>query len=362
MTGEDDVNQPLRTAVVGYGLAGSVFHAPLIASTPGLDVVGIVTANENRRAQAHRDFPKAAILSRPDEIWAHSDRYDLVVIATPNRAHVPLARASVEAGLPVVIDKPLAVSSVEGKQLIEVAERDHIPLTVFQNRRLDGDFLTVRRLIEQDMLGPLVRFESRFERYRPAPKAGAWRESGDPDEAGGLLFDLGSHLIDQAIVLFGRPHAVYAEVACRRPGVQVDDDTFVSLAFDNGIHAHLWMNVVVRLLGPRFQVSGLRGSYRVDGLDPQESALRAGSRPGDPGWGTVSPDTWGTLSTDIDGLHIDGPVETLPGRYETFYAQVRDALVRGTPLPVQPRESLLVLQVIEAAFQSARAGTVVTLP
>jgi scyllo-inositol 2-dehydrogenase (NADP+) len=352
----------LRVAVIGYGLAGAVFHAPLISSTPGLEVSAIVTTNEGRRAAAQRDLPDAAILSSADDIWHDASRYDLVVIAASNRSHVSLGLAAIKAGLPVVVDKPIAVTAEGAHGLINAANERAIPLTVFQNRRWDGDFLTLRSIIERDLLGPIVRYESRFERYRSAPKAGAWRESSDPEEGGGLLLDLGSHLIDGALVLFGWPVDVYAEVNTCRPGAEVDDDTFVALRFAGGIHAHLWMNTVVRTLGPRFHVSGLRGTYSKYGLDPQEPALKDGMRPGDPGWGLEPLDSWGSLSTDIDGLHVDGSIETLPGAYEVFYAQLRDALRGDGPLPVDPTESLATLQVIEAARESAREHRVVTLP
>lgn len=353
---------PIRVAVIGYGLAGSVFHAPLISSTPGLEVSGIVTANGERRAMARRDFPDVDIFSSAGEIWHDPSRFDLVVIATSNRSHAPLGLAAIQAGLPVVIDKPIAVTVEDARRLIAAARDHELPLTVFQNRRWDGDFLTLRSIIEHDLLGPIVRYESRFERYRPVPKAGAWRESADPEDGGGLLVDLGSHLIDAALVLFGWPIEVYAEVGTCRPGATVDDDTFVALRFSGGVHAHLWMNAVVRTPGPRFHVSGLRGTYSKYGLDPQESALKNGMRPGDPDWGLEPLESWGTLSTDINGLHVDGSVETVPGAYEQFYVQLRDALRGDRPLPVLPSESLATLQVIEAARESAREHHLIALP
>ena len=252
----------LRVAIIGYGLAGAVFHAPLIASTTGMKVAAIVTGNPERQERAHRDFPAAAILSSAGQIWRDPSLYDLVVVATPNRSHLPLGIAAMNAGLPVVIDKPIAPSVSSAEQLILTSERTGKLLTVFQNRRWDNDFLTIRRLLDADLdlLGPITRFESRFERYRAAPRPDAWRELPGEEEAGGLLFDLGSHLIDQALQLFGQPTQVYAEVEKRRPGALVDDDTFVALRFASGVHAHLWMSVVTRLPGPRIRISGLRGT------------------------------------------------------------------------------------------------------
>lgn len=352
---------PLRVAIIGYGLAGAVFHAPLISSTPGMSVAAIVTSNQQRQAQARRDFPGAAILSSSEEIWRDPARYDLVVVATPNRAHLPLGLAALNAGLPVVIDKPLATSVADAGQLIEASKRRGKLLTVFQNRRWDNDFLTVRKVIDADLLGPLTRFESHYDRYRATPRAGAWREYADPEEGGGLLYDLGSHIIDQALLLFGKPVRVYAEMDRRRPGALVDDDTFVALHFASGIRAHLWMSVVARVPGPRFRVLGLRGTYEKWGLDPQEDALRAGQRPGSPDWGLEPRQHWGHLSTDIDSLHFDGPIETLPGSYEQYYALLRDALTSGGEPPVKPEDVLETLRVIEAARESARTGEVVEL-
>src|SRR6266699_2755105 len=212
----------LRVAVIGFGLSGSVFHAPLVSSVAGMEVAAIVTSNPRRREHAHRDYPDA------DELWRHPTRYDLVVVASPNRSHVPLGLAAMNAGLPVVIDKPLAASVADAEKLIETSQSTGQMLSVFQNRRWDNDFLTVRQLIAADLLGPITRFESRYERYRAVLRTHAWREYPAPEEAGGLLYDLGSHLIDQAIQLFGQPVRVYAELEKRRPGAQVDDDTFVA--------------------------------------------------------------------------------------------------------------------------------------
>src|SRR5205823_13238590 len=189
-----------------------------------------------------------------DDLWARTAEHDLVVVATPNRAHVPIATASIRAGLPVVVDKPLAPTSDDGRRLISEAAERGILLTVFHNRRWDGDFLTVRRLLSDGALGPVLRFESRFERWRPSPPGpGAWRDRGGPEEAGGLLFDLGSHLVDQAMVLFGRPVKVYAEIDRRRAGAEVDDDSFVALEHPQGVRSHLWMSSVAAIRGPRLR-------------------------------------------------------------------------------------------------------------
>jgi scyllo-inositol 2-dehydrogenase (NADP+) len=361
MTAETPHNQPLRVAILGYGLGGAVFHAPLVATTPGMRVTAIVTTNPKRQAQAQRDFPDAAILLDADAIWQTPTAYDLVVITTANRAHAPLAMAAMRVGLPVVIDKPLAVTVQEAQQLIDLSQETGVPFTVFQNRRWDGDFLTVRQIIAADLLGPLIRFESRFERYRPIPQTDAWREQAAPAEGGGQLYDLGSHLIDQAIQLFGMPAVVYAEMPRQRAGSQVDDDTFVALRYANDFYAHLWMSSITRVAGPRFMLRGLRGGYVKLGLDPQEDALRMGHRPGAPAWGSEPRELWGHIDTEINGMHMDGAIETQPGAYEVFYAQVRDAITGTASLPVDPTGVLMTLRVIEAAQQSAREQQAISL-
>ncbi|MDG4808942.1 Gfo/Idh/MocA family oxidoreductase [Micromonospora sp. WMMD1120] len=349
--------EALRVGLLGYGLAGRVFHAPLIAATPGLRLDAVVTRDPQRREQARQHFPDARLVDDADELWRTPESLDLVVVATPNRHHVPLARAALAAGLPVVVDKPLAATAAEGRELVDEATERRVPLTVFQNRRWDGDFLTARSLVEQGELGRVLRFESRFERFRPAIKPG-WRELAGPEEAGGALFDLGAHLVDQAVQLFGPVERVYAEVDRRRAGAAVDDDAFVALTHANGVHSHLWMGAVTAQLGPRLRVLGDRAGYTTYGLDVQEAALHDGGRPGQPGWGEVPPERYGLLGVDGDLR----PVPTEPGAYQTFYARVAAALRDGTPLPVDPRDSVATVELIELAHRSAAEGVVLPVP
>lgn len=347
---EDD----LRIGLIGYGLAGAAFHAPLIAATPGLRLAAVVTRNPERVRQAQQDHPAARIVATPEALWDQVDALDLIVVASPNRTHVPLAQAALEAGLPVVVDKPLAPTAAEARRLVEAARQRGLLLTVFQNRRWDGDFLTVQRLLAEDAFGEVLRFESRFERWRPVPKGG-WREQGAAEEAGGLLYDLGSHLIDQALQLFGPVEHVYAELDARRPGAEVDDDTFVALTHASGVRSHLWMSAVAAQLGPRMRVLGRRAAYVKHGLDVQEAALRQGARPDQTGWGEEPPEQWGRLGAGDDFA----PVRTEPGAYPRFYAGVRDALRDGAAPPVDPAEAVAGLDVIEAAQRSAAERRVV---
>lgn len=347
-----------RVALIGYGIGGAVFHAPLVHAVPGLHLAAIVTSNVARVEQARAAYPQAKILATADEIFASPGDYDLVVVASPNRYHFPQAKAALECGLDVVIDKPMATNSSDCRALIELAKKQKRLLSVFQNRRLDGDFLTVQEMIRENLLGKIVRFESRFERYRPEPRAGAWRELGTLDDGGGLLFDLGSHLIDQACYLFGDPVDVYCELDKRRPGVETDDDCFVALSFAGGVRAHLWASVLCRIKGPRFRVLGHNGSFEKYGMDPQEDALRAGRRPTEVAWGADSEEHWGDLLTTVNGLTVQGKVETLAGCYQNYYAGILAAMRQNGPVPVDPSDALRTTLIVEAAFKSASEKSV----
>ncbi|MFG1796007.1 Gfo/Idh/MocA family oxidoreductase [Nocardia sp. NPDC049149] len=345
----------LEVAIVGYGLAGSVFHAPLIAANPRMRVAAVVTSSAERAAQAEREHPGVRIVATADELFADPAGLDLVVIATPNRTHAPLAGQALDAGLPVVVDKPFAISVTEAEELIDHAERTGLALTVFQNRRWDGDFLTVRALADAGRLGQVRRFESRFERWRPVPKGG-WREMGDAADGAGLLFDLGSHLIDQALTLFGPVTSVYCELDRRRADIKTDDDAFVALTHASGVRSHLWMSAVAPQLGPRFRVLGSQAGYTVYGLDPQEAALRDGHRPDDGiPWGTVESEHWGTFGAEP----AVEPVPTIAGDYPAFYTALAAALLDGGKVPVDPHDALETLRLLEAARRSAADGTVV---
>ena len=347
----------VRVALVGYGLAGAAFHAPFVAITPGLRLSSIVTSNAERAARAARDHPEARVLADAGSLWESPQDHDLVVVASPNRTHVPLAEAAIGAGLNVVVDKPLAARAEEGRRLVGLAEEARRLLSVFHNRRWDGDFLTLRRLIAEGSLGRVHRYESRFERWRPQVSAGAWRERGEPDEAGGVLYDLGSHLVDQALVLFGGASEVYAEVERRRDGAVVDDDVFIALTHRSGTSSHLWASQACAQAGPRLRVLGSKAGYVKHGLDVQEEPLRAGVRPGGEGWGREEPERWGLLGADGELRRV----ETERGDYGAFYAGVAAALREGAAPPVPATEAVAVLEVLEAARESAASGTVVAL-
>jgi predicted dehydrogenase len=350
------VDRPLRVGLLGYGLAGRVFHGPLIAASPGLHLAAIVTSDPDRQARAHADHPSARVVGRSELLFEGAAELDLVVVATPNRFHVPLAVAAIESRLPVVVDKPMSPTAAEGRRLVETAVHAGVPFTVFQSRRWDGDFLTLEKLLAEGAFGAVRRFESRFERWQPEIEAG-WRELPDPEEAGGQLLDLGAHLVDQALQLFGPATHVYAEIDTRRPGAKVDDDSFVALTHASGTRSHLFMSATAAQLGPRYRVLGDRAGFTKFGLDPQEDALAAGGTPGAAGWGEEEPDRWGLFGPEGDTRAI----RTEPGRYLDFYSGVEAAVRDGRPMPVDPRDSVVALEVMEAAVASSATRSVVAI-
>jgi scyllo-inositol 2-dehydrogenase (NADP+) len=331
-------------ALIGFGLAGENFHAPFVATTRGLELAVVVTSDSERRARAEAAYPGVEVLGSAGELWSRAGDLGLVVIATPNSSHVPLASSALAAGLNVVVDKPLAPTSAAARGLVEESASAGKLLTVFPNRRWDGDFLTVRRLINEGALGRVGRFESRMERWRPAVED-RWRESPDPEAGGGVLLDLGSHLVDQALQLFGPVRDLYSEVATRRPGAQVEDDVFLALEHESGVRSHLWMSLVAAQPGPHFRVLGDRAAYVKHGEDVQEAALRSGRRPDDPDWGEEPEGAWGLLGAGGDVRRV--PSE--PGNYGGFYEGVAAALRDAAPPPVDPLDAIAALEVLEAA-------------
>jgi predicted dehydrogenase len=352
----------LKVAVLGFGLAGRVFHAPFISAVPGLQLSSIM---QRRGDEASKAYPDATILRSVDEVLASDAQ--LVVVGTPNETHFDLAMRCLEAGKHVVVDKPLAATSAEAAAMAKLAAKKNLVLAPFHNRRWDGDFLTVRALLIQGALGRLTTFESHFDRFRPIPRAGTWKEAGNP--ANGMLFDLGPHLVDQALCLFGVPQAITASVRTDRDNSEIED------AFDITLHyprllAMCRATMIAANPGPRFQLHGTRGSFRKYGLDPQEPALVAGAKvprlgsngkpePGDD-WLGESSTRWGKLFIAADpekpGEMTNYEVETERGDYRGFYLNVRDA-IRGTgKLAVTPTDGYRVIRLLELARESSESG------
>ncbi|MEY9951645.1 Gfo/Idh/MocA family oxidoreductase [Leifsonia sp. EB34] len=329
------MSAPLRVGLVGYGVAGRVFHAPLIAADPDLELTAVVTSQTSRLAEDH---PDAVTVPHLEALLAHPG-LDVVIVASPTPLHAEHATAAIDAGLATVVDKPFAADTASGFALIERARAAGVPFTVFQNRRWDGDFRTLRRVVVDGTLGEVRRFESRFEWWKPSPDD-SWKSTTAAPDGGGILLDLGSHVIDQALQLFGPARVAHAEVHARR-GAGNDDDAFVVLDHDSGTLSHLWMSAVAPLTGPRFRVLGASTGFVSWGLDPQEAQLEAGMRPDDPGYGEATAPA--RIGTDAHG----DVLPLLPGDYPGFYRGLVAALRGDAPLPVDPRESLAVLELID---------------
>jgi scyllo-inositol 2-dehydrogenase (NADP+) len=339
----------VRVGLVGFGLAGQAFHAPVIRGVPGMELACIL---ERRGTRAQEKYPDVRVARTLEELLADRE-VQLCVIATPNDSHFELARACLLAGRHVVVDKPFAPTLRESEELVRQAAKCERLITVYQDRRWDGDFGTVRKIVQSGALGTVVEYECRFDRFRPAPKANAWRERADQPGAG-VLFDLGPHVIDQALVLFGEPQAITASAFCERETSQVDDSFDVCLEY-LVLRAMARARIIAFAPGPHFLIHGTKGSFIKYGVDPQEARLRAGDFPQGTEWGTdwgeESESSWGTLSL------VGEPsvkVKTERGDYRGFYANVRDAIEKKTALEVRPQQALRTMRAIMLAHKSSR--------
>jgi scyllo-inositol 2-dehydrogenase (NADP+) len=334
----------IQVGLIGFGLAGRCFHAPLILADPQLHLAAVATSRVAEAAAFRHD-----LIVYPDgEALIHDPALDLVVIATPSASHAPLARAAIEAGKHVVIDKPFVVVPGEGEALAKLAVASGRVLAVFHNRRWDADFLTLRRLLAEDRLGRVSDVAFAWDRFRPRIKQG-WREQAGP--GAGLLADLGPHLADQALILFGTPDRVTGDLAMQRDGVAVDDWFAVTLHYGER-RVLLAASTLAAAPRPRMAVNGVVGSYVKWGLDPQEAVLRAGGSPDDPGYGIEPPEAWGSLVTAEGSVAV--PSER--GDWRRFYAGVAAAIGDGGPPPVTPAEALVGLRLLALARASAAAG------
>ncbi|MGW6172402.1 Gfo/Idh/MocA family protein [Arthrobacter sp. NPDC055138] len=356
-------HRPLRTAVIGFGLSGRVFHAPFLEASEDYSLDAIVTSSPERAAQAAAAHPDARIEATADELFAAPELLDLVVVSTPPSSHYALAEAAINCGMHVVVDKPFVPVSAQGEDLIAKTRQSGVVLSVYQNRRWDADFLTLKKLIDDGALGRVYTFESRFERWKPEGLR-AWKETSGVAEGGGILFDLGVHLIDQALTLFGPAATVYGETArhtasargAAEPasgaaaGSGADEDAFVSLLHESGVRSRLSMNLISALAAPRFHVLGSAAAFTSWGTDGQEAALNAGAVPGTDGYGVEPEERWGSLGTPGDTRRI--PSER--GAYPDFYRQLAAAINDGTPVPVEPADALAAIRIIEEIHRQNR--------
>lgn len=345
----------VRTVLLGYGLAGETFHGPLLKVTPGIEVVGVLTSHPERQQRAARDFPDAEIFS--DVSSALRSSADLAVVAGANITHVPYAVQALDSGKHVVVDKPVAPTAADVQNLADRAHAAQRHVIAYQNRRWDSDFLTMLEVRDSGRIGEIHRFESKFGKFAPQPK-GAWRESVDPADMGGVLYDLGSHLIDQALVFMGPVESVTAFARSIRDSDIADDDAVMVLRHTSGALSYLVGSVAAAYPHPRLLALGRQGSARIEMMDSQESSLRAGGLPSDAGFGEEAQSMF--IATPESNF-AEVTEQLIPGNWLAFYSGVRDA-VRGeadSPVPIQ--ETVAAARVIDAALLSAREGRTVVL-
>jgi len=332
----------MRVALLGYGFAGKTIHAPLIRSVAQLELVQVMSGKE---ARVHADLPGMVVTASADDVFGNP-AVDLVVIATPNSTHFDLASRAMSAGKHVVIDKPFTVTCAEGRDLIATAANRGLLLSVFHSRRWDADFLTIRKLLASGELGDVMLFESHYDRYRPVVQ-NRWREQAGPGS--GIWFDLGSHLVDQALQLFGPPDSMDADLGIQREGGTAIDYFHVVLHYGR-MRAILHGSNLVAAETARFQIHGMAASFVKYGMDTQEPALRRGQLPGSPGWGEDP--RHGTLTTPAGSR----TVETIAGDYRRYYEAIRDAVQKGTPNPVTPEDALAVVEVLNGLHDTIRTN------
>lgn len=346
------MSTPIRVGILGYGFATATFHAPLVSAVPGLQLTAI---SSSKPEEVKTQWPGVQVLPDAPTLLARPD-IDLVIIPTPNATHYELACQALAAGKHVVVDKPFTVTATEAKDLIERAKQAQRLLSVFHNRRWDADFLAVRQVLAAGRLGRLTHFESHFDRFRPLVRP-RWRESAEP--GGGLWYDLGPHLLDQALQLFGRPDTVSLDLAAQREGAQADDWFHAMLRYGS-LRVILHASALSAQLAPRFSLHGTQGSYTKYGLDTQEDALRSGQRPcrlepqGPANWG-FDPQVGVLRLANGDEL-IEEPLINPQGDYTHFYACIRDALLHKGPNPVTAEQALEVIRLLELGLQSWQQG------
>ncbi len=338
----------IETGLIGFGLAGRAFHAPVIRAVPGLHLAAILQRSGSDAAQK---YPDVRIARNMDELLAMKE-IRLVVIATPNDTHYELARRCLEAGRDVVVDKPFATTLEEARSLVQIAKNAGRLLTVYQNRRYDGDFQAIRKLVAGGTLGRIVRFETNYDRYRPQLKPGAWRESQRPGN--GIFFDIAPHLIDHAMLLFGLPEAVTGDVRIERENAVADDAFDLFLHYPGNLRAVLRSSILAAAPRPRFVLLGTQGSFVKQTFDPQENNLRHGKIPVEGPWGAELEENWGVLTVPAGDALAQRRVPSAACDYRDYYANVRDAIRGRAPLAVTPECALDVMRLLELARESSQ--------
>jgi scyllo-inositol 2-dehydrogenase (NADP+) len=347
----------IDVGLVGFGLAGRAFHAPVIRAVPGLRLAAIL---ERRGSEAARAYPDVRIVRSLEELLAIPE-IRLVVIATPNETHCAFARQCLAAGRDVIVDKPFTTTFEEAVDLVQLANETGRLLTVYQNRRYDGDFQAILELMGSGALGRIVRFETNYDRFRPQLRANAWREKSGPGT--GILFDLGPHLIDHAMLLFGRPEAVTADVRIERDAAVADDAFDIVFHYPRSLRAVLRSSMLATVPRPRFVLFGTQGAFTKQSFDPQENNLRRGYIPKDAPWGAEPEENWGVLTlADAEGNMMPRRITSHAGDYRDYYANVRDVLLGKAAPAVTWQQALDVMQALELARDSSLARRTIPWP
>lgn len=348
------MNQIINTALVGYGLSGQAFHAPFLHVNEGFALKQVV---ERKRKESVKIYPYVQVVSDFETVIQNKE-IDLVVIGTPNAFHYDQVKACLQEGKHVVIEKPFMNSSKDCDVIMEMASKHDRQLFVFHNRRWDGDFLTLNKIIQTGVLGEIQYFESHFDRFSPERKRAAWRDIAQP--GGGILYDLGPHLLDQAIQLFGLPQSIKADIEAQRENSPVDDYFHLTLGYPD-LKVVLTAGMLVEDHDLRYVLHGANGSFIKYGLDPQEAKLKKGLMPLGEDWGKEDPTNYGLITLDDESEDFDGVIETLPGNYMGFYDNVYDTIINDVALAVKPSEARNVIRLIELAFESNEKGEELTI-
>ncbi len=326
-------------------MSGEVFHAPLLAANPHFSLYKVL---ERHHEKSKVRYPEVTVVKEYQDILKDK-AVDLVIVNTPNALHFSMAKEALEAGKHVVVEKPFVIHAEEARELVKLAHKKKKLLTVFQNRRLDSDFLTIRKVLEANLLGNLAEYEAHYDRFRNFVTPNTWKEDAGPGS--GILYNLGAHMIDQALVLFGLPAALTAKLSIQREGAKTFDSYHIIMDYQQ-FYVVLKSSYLVRDEGPRYKLLGHLGTFTKYGTDPQEEALKAGKSPDIPEWGKENSTLWGTIDTEVEGLHCKGTIESLPGNYQLFYDNLHQAISEQGDLLVKPEEALQVIRLIELSVQS----------
>jgi scyllo-inositol 2-dehydrogenase (NADP+) len=338
----------IKTAVTAFGFSGKVFQIPFLNASSKFELVSLLRRSSDDSKSL---YPDIKIVRSYTEILSDPE-IELIVVNTPNKFHYSMTREALEAGKHVIVEKPFANSVTETKALTTLAENKHLHLFVFHNRRWDGDFMTVKKVVESNMLGDLVEYEAHYDRYKPLLNPKPWKEI--PDKGSGILYDLGTHIIDQVVCLFGAPKTITADIRQQRKNSQIDDYFNILLEF-GVLRVTVKSTLLAKEESPRYVIYGQKGSFVKYGIDPQEDDMKAGMPYPSDHWGKEDKKYWGVLNTSINDVNVRGKVETLPGNYMKFFDNVYEVIREGKPIIISPEQAQMTTRIIEAAQESYKS-------